>query len=229
MNQGYSGSSVWREGPFVAKASSDQTFLEEPDRQRDLMALSRHLTLLPHIDRLDQGILYMEFVEGHEGLTEHNAQRAGMALRQLHARHDYPHPCTTGVWWLIHMANENLARVNSDYRVDADLETQYPDDALIHSEPVQFIERPDGTIVFIDIEGIGMGSRYHDLGFIYYTALLRDMPTLFDTFLRGYLSEHADIALPKVRQLAGVIALAYASFADADKRIRLGLGLLGEA
>jgi Ser/Thr protein kinase RdoA (MazF antagonist) len=98
------------------------------------------------------------------------------------------------------------------------------------------IEKRDGSIVFIDFEGIGMGSRYQDLGFIYWGAAFRDQPDLYTAFLQGYQEEAICIEEQHVKRLAGLISLAYVGFAlafareeDAAKRLQLGLRLLEEA
>jgi hypothetical protein len=226
MEQGYSGSTVRREGCLVAKTTSDRGFVQSAARQRDLVVLSQRLAVLPRIDRIEGPVIYMEYIEGSEGLTLKNARRAGQALRQLHEQRDYPHPCFTGVAWLIEGANDSLARTDRDLRIAPEVAVEYPADALIQTEPAQFIEKPDGSIVFIDFEGMGMGSRYQDLGFVYYEAILDGEPELFAAFLEGYQQEPGEIDLGRVKRLAGVIALAYAQFADEEKRIALGLRLL---
>lgn len=138
--------------------------------------------------------------------------------------------------WLIELANENLAQMSLSQRISPELARQYPNDALIHSEPTQLIEKKDGTIVFIDFEEIGMGSRYQDLGFIYWSTILEDQPEVYTAFIQGYQTEATPIALRRVKQLAGIISLAYVGFAlafagteEADKRLQLGLRLLEEA
>jgi hypothetical protein len=168
-------------------------------------------------------------VEGHEGLTEHNAWRVGRALRCLHDVGDYRHPCMTGIQWLVDLANDTLERMNEQQRVRASVIAEYPTDALIHSEPVQMIEKQDGSIVFIDIEGIGMGSRYHDLGFVYYVAIKQNAPHIYQDVLRGYQPEPGLIERTHVERLAGMIALAYAEFAEHEERTTLGLRLLSES
>lgn len=229
MEQGYSGSTVRRKGNLVEKVSSDQAFTQSKERQRDLVDLSQRLAILPRIDHIASPSIYMEYVDGQEGLTEENAPQAGKALRLLHERRDYPHPCMTGLWWLVEMANESLAQRNFRERIPSQVESEYADDALIHSEPCQLIEKKDGSIVFIDFEGIGMGSRYQDLGFIYYRASLEDQPEIYTAFIQGYQSDPVPIELRRVKQLAGIISIAYAQFADAEKRTRLGFRLLDEA
>jgi hypothetical protein len=227
MKQGHSGSTVQLKGNLVEKISSDQTFIHSKERQKDLMVLSKKLSILPRIDRIDKQAIYMDFVDGGEGLTEQNARRAGKALQLLHEQSDYPHPCMTGLKWLIQIANDNLARMNYGQLIITEIETEYPSDVLIHSEPTQFIEKQDGSIVFIDFEGIGMGSRYQDLGFIYYSAVKQEKPEIYTTFLEGY-QPPGQIEPLRVKKLAGITSLAYARFAEFEKRMQLGIRLLEE-
>jgi hypothetical protein len=227
MQQGYSGSTVRRSGDLVEKVSSDGEFCANPARQRDLIALSRRLGILPRIERIDGAALIMAFIAGEEGLTRANAARVGQALRVLHAERGYAHPCMTGMAWLLEAANARLGQISPGRQLPADFLAAYPADALIHSEPVQLIEQADGSIVFIDFEGIGMGSKYQDLGFVEYIAALQDAPEMFGAFLEGY--GRAGLDLRRMKQAAGVVALAYARFYDAEKRTALGLRLLAEA
>lgn len=225
MNQGYSGSVLRREGDIVVKISSDETFMESAQRQNDLIALSRRLRVLPRIHRIDPPALYMDFIAGHEGFTLANAARAGEALRLLHAQRDYPHPCMTGVGWLIDMALEHRAQTSAGYPIPADMEAEYPSDALILSEP-QFIEKPDGAIVFIDFEGMGMGSGYQDLAHVYFRLIDAGLPEVLERFLGGYQHGRDPVDARRVKKLAGVVALAYAQFAEPARRVKLGLHLL---
>lgn len=234
MKQGYSGSTVKRKGNLVKKISSDLSFTQAKERQKDLMTLSQKIGVLPRIDHIDSPAIYMEYVDGKEGLTNQNALQAGKALRLLHEQRGYPHPCMTGLNWLIELANDNLAQMNFSQRISSEIENEYPEDALIHSEPLQLIEKKDGSIVFIDFEGIGMGSRYQDLGFIYY-AFQENEPDVYNTFIQGYRSDSMQIEPRRVKQLAGIISLAYAGFAlayvglaEAEKRMNLGIRLLVE-
>ena len=229
MKQGYSGSTVQRKGNLVEKFSNDRTLMDSQGRQNDLVALSLKLAILPRIVHIDRQAIYMEYVDGQEGLTEHNARQAGKALHLLHEQRDYPHPCMNGLTWLIQMANLNLVRLDDSQIIMAEIEAEYPSDALIHSEPVQFIEKQDGSIVFIDVDGIGMGTHYQDLGFIYYTTVKEDKLEIYTTFLAGYQPESGEAELARVKQLAGIISIAYAQFAEFEKRMELGLRLLGEA
>jgi len=152
MQQGYSGSTVQRKGNLVEKVSSDQEFIHSKERQKDLIALSRKIAVLPCIDHIASPSIYIEYVAGHEGLTKQNTPQAGKALRLLHEQRGYPHPCMTGLSWLIELANENLAQWNLSQRISFAVTGEYPHDALIHSEPVQLIEKNDGSVVFIDFE-----------------------------------------------------------------------------
>jgi hypothetical protein len=42
-----------------------------------------------------------------------------------------------------------------------------------------------GHSFFIDFEGIGMVSRYHDLGLIYYLTIKAGEPEVYNTFMDG--------------------------------------------
>lgn len=228
MKQGHSGSSVMRKGNLVEKISSDRAFMHSRERQKDLIALSQKIAILPRIDHIDTQAIYMDYVDGQEGLTEHNAQQAGKALRLLHEQRDYQHPCMTGLKWLIQLANDNIARMDHRQLMMDEILPAYPTDALIHSEPTQFIEQKDGSIVFIDFEGIGMGTRYQDFGYIYYSAIEQEKPEIYTKFLEGYQPESEQIELLRVKKVAGIISLAYTRFAEFEKRMKMGFRLLDE-
>ncbi len=230
MLQGYSGSTLRRQGELVEKVSSDESFTGSAERQRDLIALSQHIPVIPRIARIAGPSIFMEYVDGQEDLTLRNAPRAGKALRLLHDQRGYPHLCMTGIAWLIELANNNLAEWNLQPRVSTELVREYPADALIHSEPTQLIEKQDGSIVLIDIEGMGMGSRYQDLGFVYWGMTLGGQPEVYEAFIQGYQSLSVEVELRRVKQIANLISIAYVGFAlafagreEAEKRMQWGL------
>jgi hypothetical protein len=216
-------------GGQVEKLTSDRAFAEDAARQKDLINLSHRLAILPRITRVDGPLILMEFVAGTEGLTPQNAYRVGASLRLLHSQSGFTHSCLTGVDWLTDMANSNFGRAGCSTRVSTELGRHYQNDALIHAEPTQVIESNDGRIVFIDIEGIGCGSRYQDLGFIEYTTRLSESPGVLASFMKGYMSAPIELDAWRIRQMAGLIAIAYACFADVEKRLALGIQLLEEA
>lgn len=228
MNQGYSGSTLRRADDIVIKISSDEAFAQDRQRQEDLIALSQALDVLPRIHRIDPPALHMDYIDGHEGFTLDNARRAGEALRRLHDQPHFPHPCTTGIDWLVDMAKG--ADVPMDVRrwMDGAWEEEYPADALILAEP-QFIERQDGSIVFIDFEGMGAGSRYHDLAHVYFRMVDNMQLDVFAPFLQGYQRKSECMEMRRVVRLAGVVALAYAQFAEPERRVKLGVQLLHDA
>lgn len=226
MRQGYSGSSVKRSGGLVEKLTADLAFSNDADRRQDLIFLTRRLAILPRIMRVEGSLIVMKFIEGNEGLNRENAFRVGTSLRLLHDQQNFMHPCLTGVAWLIEMANANLIQSGAAARIPKDLARHFPNDAVIHSEPTQLIESARGEIVFIDIEGIGIGSRYQDLGFIEFRSALQDDPEMFRSFMSGYKSEPIYLDAQLTRQMAGLIALAYSGFADTEKRLALGFRLL---
>jgi thiamine kinase-like enzyme len=228
MKQGFSGSTVQLKDNLVEKITNDKNFISSKERQKDLIALSHKIDILPRIERIAGRSIYMEYIEGQEELTEQNAPQAGKALRLLHEQHEYLHPCMTGLDWLIQMAQENLAQHNYGYNDFSSFKSEYPIDALIHSEPSQFIAKKDRTIVFIDIEGIGMGSRYQDLGYIYFRTMKEEKAEVFTSFMKGYQSRAIQIELVRIKRLAGLVAITYAKFAELEKRIKFGLQLLNE-
>ncbi len=228
MNQGHSGSTLRREGNIVVKISSDVAFVQDHQRQNDLISLSQALDILPRIYRIDPPALRMDYVAGHEGFTRTNAFRVGETLRQLHDRQQtFPHLCTTGISWLVEMAEGVQVPDDICRWMAVALAEEYPSDALILTEP-QFIERRDGSIVFIDFEGIGVGSRYHDLAQVYFRLADRAQIDIWRRFLEGYQRESACVEMQRVVRLAGVVALAYARFAEPERRVKLGLRLLAE-
>jgi len=229
INQGFSGSKVRKTGRWVEKESADQAFVEDTKRQADLRALARRLACLPEIAAVRRAVIRMAFIEGKEGLTRENAFEAGRALRELHEVKGFNHPCHTGIQWLVEMANENLAEAGHEARIAANLSEHYPADALIHAEPVQFIEQQDGQIVFIDIEETGWGSRYRDLGFVHYQTYLSGDRLARESFMRGYTTRPIEIDPDHIQQIAGLTAVAYARFADPEKRLSLGLALINQA
>lgn len=228
MLQGYSGSTLRLAGGYVEKVSTCGAFVEDSGRQMALRELSQRTSLLPSIVSVEGATLRMEFIRGSEGLTERNAARVGAALRALHELRGFDYSAITGVDWLISLANDTLARAKIPLRVPAELQESYPHDALIHCEP-QFIEAESGEIIFVDLEEMGLGSRYQDLGFVAYVTRLNQTPELFPTFLSGYQSSPLALDPWRIRQMAGLIAIAYASFADAEMRIALGIQLVQEA
>jgi len=208
----------------VEKRTSDVGFVLDKQRHGALVRLSQSLDFLPTIYEIKGDKLKMEFIPGEEGLTAGNARRAGNALRRLHSQLDYPFPIFTGTDWLFDLAGQALNTHQISPVVLPDLPVAMEDQVLIHGEPMQLITRPDGGVVFIDIEGMGMGSRYQDLGFILYTAANKGDPALFEEVLAGYGAVKVDLMM--VRRFAGVISIAYAVFWDGEARIERGLKLL---
>jgi hypothetical protein len=90
-------------------------------------------------------------------------------------------------------------------------------------------------VVFIDFEGIGLGSRYQDLGSIFLHAIREEQPEIYSGFIQGYQSSSLTVDLHKVKQLAGIFSLAYVGFGlafvgpqEAEKRMQIGLRLFEE-
>lgn len=226
--QGYSGSTLRLVDGYVEKVSSCRAFVEDRGRQTALQELSQRTRLLPSIVSVEGAMVRMEFIHGTKGMTERNAAQVGASLRLLHGLNGFPYRAITGVDWLISLASASLAQAKSPFRVSGGLREHYPHDALIHCEP-QFIQTEAGEIVFIDLEEMGQGSRYQDLGFVAYVTMLNQTSELLRPFLSGYQSSPVELDHWRIHQMAGLIAIAYASFADADRRIALGVRLVQEA
>jgi hypothetical protein len=223
LTQGFSGSQVTRNGEFLIKLTSDEYFSKSKERQNALMALTKQLSILPTIYEINESQIKMEFISGFEGITVENALQTGLNLKLLHTQTCYPFPISTGTEWLREKAIQ-AAPIKAKDTSAIDFKTFESNLVLIHGEPTQVINRPNGEVVFIDIEGIGMGSRYHDLGFVYYNASLGGEMSIFSNLIEGYGKDGIDIS--KVMQFAGLISLAYSTFADSEKRIELGCALL---
>jgi hypothetical protein len=230
MKQGHSGSTIKKSRGVVEKRTTYAEFGKNLRRQRDLMTLTARLPVLPTVNAVNGDVITMEFVDGTEGMTERNAHAVGSALRILHEQRGFGHRCDVGADWVLTLANENLARASVSLRIPDTVASAFPDDALIHGEPTQIIERHDGGIVFVDIEEIGWGSRYRDIGFVEYIARMNDETNLLDQFLAGYNdADPIDIDRWRIRQMAGITAIAYARFASAERRIELGIRMMKEA
>lgn len=223
LTQGFSGSQVTRDSEFLIKHTSDEDFSKSRKRQIALMRLAGRLGILPAIYEIKGSRIKMEFISGPEGITVKNAFQTGLNLRILHAQTAYPFPVSTGTEWLCEKAVRAFPAKAKDITA-AGLEPFDNDLVLIHGEPTQIRIRPNGEVVFIDIEGIGMGSKYHDLGFVYYIASLDGEPDIFSNLIEGYGKDGVNIS--KVMRFAGIISLAYSTFADSERRIELGCALL---
>ncbi len=149
-----------RETDVVVKRTSDVGFVQDSDRHGALQRLSQQLLILPTIFDISGAELTMEYIPGDEGLSTKNAHVAGLSLKCLHGQTGYPFPVLTGVRWLREKARQVLSGHDIEQEAIPDLGVESSDIALIHTEPVQVISRADGTVAFIDIEGIGMGSKY---------------------------------------------------------------------
>jgi aminoglycoside phosphotransferase len=179
---------------------------------------------MPHTQLLEDGTLEMNYIPGQEGTQGIDFSRFGQIVRQLHELDILAPPKDTGIHWLFDMARANL----SDNTLDpilSQLVARLPDDAVVHGEIAQVIATPDGNLFIIDWDECGLGSKYHDLGFVYYTlALDGRVDECYAPFLDGYGAAGLDSAL--IPQVAGLIATAYAGFGDRERRLHIGRDLL---
>jgi hypothetical protein len=227
---GYSGSSVQRIDGIVRKQS---TYLRRcPDyaeRREFLNALSAAFPSIPNLRLFDEGLMEMDFIEGREGIEEIDFQQYGGLVRELHTI-EIPAPAKdTGLDWLVDLAVANLGQ--SEWQAGIELVRPFrglPADAIVHGEITQVITDATGRLYLIDWDECGWGSKYQDLGFVYYQLKLANrVDECFAAFIDGY--GQAGLELSLIPKVAGLIALAYAGFYDFERRIRIGQTLLSSS
>jgi len=222
---GYSGSNLELEDGIVRKVSS---YLRDcpdyPARQRFFQALNAAFPYMPHTQPLDGGILEMTYIPGQEGIQGIDFHTFGRIVRQLHELDIPAPPKDTGIYWLLELAQANLAD-DTLFPALSRLVAKLPDDSIVHGEITQVITDPDGNLFIIDWDECGLGSKYQDLGFVYYALTLDNrVDECFPPFLDGYGTADLDTSL--IPQTAGLIAPAYAGFSDREHRLRIGRSLL---
>jgi hypothetical protein len=221
---GYSGSNLQLQNGVVRKRSSYLRGRPDyPARQRFFQVLSAAFPHMPDTRLLDDGILEMAYIPGQEGTQGIDFRRFGQIVRQLHELDIPAPPKDTGIHWLSDLARSNLAD-DTLSPILSQLVARLPDDAVVHGEITQVIADPKGNLYIIDWDECGLGSKYHDLGFVYYTLTLDGrVDECFAPFLDGYGASGLDTSL--IPQVAGLIALAYAGFADREHRLHIGHSL----
>jgi len=86
----------------------------------------------------------------------------------------------------------------------------------------------NGNLVILDWDECGIGNRYQDLGFGYYTIFKKGLaPSCYDTFIESYADDSVDESV--VKSVAGLVSLAYASYYDFDRSMEFGKNLLTES
>jgi len=226
---GHSGSKLDLHDGWVWKRSSILTRCSEKDyqfRAAFLLSLNDIFPHMPRMNFLDHRVMAIKFIAGWEGIKGLDFSKFGRVVGKLHNLEITGPPKDTGINWLLTLADENLTRVGE--KLDEStlkLFDAFAEETVVHGEITQVITRPDGSLYILDWDECGMGSRYQDLGFIYYQLLECGLGLdLFQDFMNGYADESVDDSL--VQATAGVIALAYARFHNFERRIALGRGLL---
>jgi len=226
---GHSGSKLDLRGGWVWKHSSYLARCSEKDYRLRVTFLLSLNDLFPHMPRLnflDHREMAIKFIAGWEGIEGLDFSRFGRVVRKLHSLEITGPPKDTGIDWLLTLADENLSRVGGKLdEPTLKLFDAFAEETVVHGEITQVITRPDGSLYILDWDECGMGSRYQDLGFVYYQLLDYGLGLdLFQDFMDGYADESVDGSL--VQATAGLIALAYARFYDFERRIALGRRLL---
>lgn len=224
MIQGHSGSVVRREGDVLVKENPWSPGSVGIGRVNALMAASKALDCLPQIYQVTPAKLRMEFIEGAEGLTAESAPALGKALRSLHEFTSFDLPICNGIPWLFGKANQTLGKIGRS-ALDGRAANLFGDDAVVHGEPTQVILTAEGSVRFIDFDGMGRGSKFHDLGFIRYSCDLYAGCDLWSVVLRAY--NQPSLPEEPIRIASGLVALAYSVFHDFQRRVDYGLQQLG--
>jgi len=225
MIQGHSGSFVHREGDVVVKEAPWPSGMVGAGRIRALIAASRELDCLPEIYQATPEKLCMQYIPGVEGLTAESAVALGRALRSLHGFVAFDQPICNGMPWLFEKANQALNKVGRS-ALDPCLAGLFEEDAVVHGEPTQIILMADGSVRFIDFDGMGGGSKFHDLGFLRYSCDLYAGANLWSKILKAY--DQPTLPEAPIRIASGLVALAYSNFHDFQCRLEYGLQQLGD-
>ena len=225
---GHSGSDLHLQDGWVRKRSAYLERCSDDDyvsRAAFLLQLQPNYPHMPRIKFLDDREMAIEFIPGREGLDGLDLPKFGQAVRILHNLQITGPLKDTGIDWLLEFATENLNQVGGKLNQQKlKLFQDFPKDTVVHGEITQVITRLDGEIYILDWEECGMGSRYQDLGFVYYQCLIQGLgEQSFQAFMSGYGDEPR---IDLVKMTAGLIALAYARFFDFEKRLTLGCKLL---
>jgi hypothetical protein len=191
-----------------------------------LLSLNVNFSHMPRLNFLDDRTMEIEYIHGKEGLEGVDYRKFGEIVNKLHNLKIIGPRKDTGLYWLVSLAEESMKRVGMD--LEKRLLERFriiSDDAVIHGEITQLITTPDGALYIIDWDECGLGSRYQDLGFVYYALLERELGfEPFQAFMDGYGENKVEFSL--VKDTAGLIALAYAGFYDFERRLELGRKLL---
>ena len=145
----------------------------------------------------------MEFIDGRQmEETPEDEFRLGQAARKLHELQGYTlkSPETQSKRRFYEWFRDKDFVQEFDAILDELPDFEKLDQCFIHTDigPHNAMLRPDGSVVFIDLDDAGIGSRYLDLGwpfimqFVNFDHDTEEMDYRFDlaeSFLRGYYGE----------------------------------------
>ncbi len=227
MLKGHSGSNLEKHGNIVEKDSSYLANCSDRKARAEFMIkLTSTFQHAPKILEVNGSTIKYEFVTGEPGFEKVNLKELGKVTRELHSLKIPGPEKETGIQWLKGLADNNLAMHNVELDL-TDLVAELSDEpkVIVHGEIADLIIGPNTEVTILDWDEAGLGSRYQDIGYIYFKCQeLRNGNEDFEKFIEGYNDVYLD--QDKIRRVAGLIAIAYSHWANSEYRFKLGLSLL---
>lgn len=225
---GHSGSKLNLKDGLVEKLS---TYL---DRCKDsetrglfLLTLSRQFSHAPQIVQIKAATITYKFIDGEADFKKADLGTLGRILRELHTVEIAGSPQKeTGIDWLKGLATNNLRDKKVSFDISDVAELFATDDkVIVHGEPTDLVVDKQGEITILDWDEAGLGSKYQDLGYVYFKCHeQRNGDDDFQKFLTGY--DDGKLDDKKIMRAAGLIAIAYSHWANTEFRMKFGTALL---
>lgn len=227
MLEGHSGSKLKKQGSIIEKQSSYlANAVDAEERGRFLIELSEKFPSAPKIIAVNADVIRYEYVTGEPGFEKADLTEFGKIVRSLHELQIEAPEKETGLQWLKDLAATNLQSANAKLDLSVILSGLEDDkQTIVHGEITDVLVDETGKITILDWDEAGRGSKYQDIGYIYFKCQeQRNGDEDFGKFLASY--DDPTLEHTKILQAAGLIAVAYSRWANKDFRLELGLKLL---
>lgn len=225
---GHSGATLKKVGKTVEKRSPYLANCKDLKRRGQfLIDLSKKFSHMPKILEVKDGVMTYEFVEGEPGFEKADMDQLGKIVRELHTLKLKNTPQKeTGLAWLYQLAKENLSREGLSVDLDSVLSSlKSTEKSIVHGEIADLLVDAKGNITILDWDEAGLGSKYHDIGMVYFKCFeQRNGEKDFQTFFTAY--DNAALDMNTIAKAGGLIALAYAGFGNRDFRMKFGMDVL---
>jgi|CXWL01.1.fsa_nt_gi RIO-like serine/threonine protein kinase len=226
--EGHSGSKLEKRGRFIEKRSTYLANCENPEnRGRFLIELSKKFSHMPKIIEVRGDLIVYEYVDGEPGFERANLRSFGKIVCELHElKMEIVPEIDTGVHWLHELADNNLRAEGIVLGLNTIVaELSADKKVIVHCEITDVVVNKAGKITIVDWDEAGLGTKYQDLGMIYFHCFeKRDGEKDWDEFLEGY--DDASLNRERVLSAAGLIAIAYSRWGNKDFRLKFGRSLL---